>query len=165
MTVNQIIRKTSKGQLVPLQFMQDAVAASQTNAQLEHENGQLALGYEMPFAGEIVAISFLLSAAGSAGVFTIGATINGTEDADTTITVGTDASNSKKVARGLAPFSVSEFRGLCSGPSGSLFGRPQPRRPFSKARSTGLNGRRRRRWPVRWCHGSTKLTRVSCSSP
>ena len=104
MTENQIIRKTSKGQLVPLQFMQDAVAASQTNAQLEHENAQAAVGYEMPWAGEIVAVSFLLSAAGSAGVLTIGATVEGVEIAGTTITAGTDASNSLLVPRGLAKF-------------------------------------------------------------
>lgn len=104
-----ITRTTSKGQLVPLYFCQDAVAASQTNVQLFTPGEQVAAlveGYEMPWAGEIVAVSYTLSAAGSAGVFTIGATVDGTEDADTTITVGTVAASSLKVARGLAPFAA-----------------------------------------------------------
>ena len=73
-----IIRSTSRGQLVPLIFAQDAVAASQTNVQLVvpgETTTPLVEGYEMPFAGEIVALSYTLNAAGTAGVFTIGATV------------------------------------------------------------------------------------------
>ena len=107
----QIIRKIAKGQLVPLQFMQDAVAASQTDAQLEHENGQLALEYNMPFDGEIVAVSASLDTAATAGTLTVGGTIDGTEDADTTLTVTTAADDSLKVPRGLAKFVKNQLVG------------------------------------------------------
>lgn len=102
---------TSKGQLVGLVFGQDAVAASQTNVQLNIQEvasaAALAVaGYIMPWAGEVVGVSYLLSAAGSAGSLTVGATVGGTEDADTTITVTTAASGSKKVPRGKAGFAA-----------------------------------------------------------
>jgi ribonuclease J len=61
-------------------------------------------GYTMPFAGEIVGVSFVLSAAAAAGVGTVGATIGGTEDADTTLTMGTSAGTYKRVKRGSARF-------------------------------------------------------------
>lgn len=88
---------TSRGQLVALHFMQDAVAASQTNVQLPiaevAAGAQNAIaGYIMPRGGEILGISWLLTAAGTAGVFTIGPTIGGTEQATLTQTVGTAAS-------------------------------------------------------------------------
>ena len=81
--MSQLTGETSRGQLVPLVFAQDAVAASQTNVQLNamevDSAAALAVeGYTMPFPGEIVGVSFTLSAAGSAGSFTIGATIGGT---------------------------------------------------------------------------------------
>lgn len=107
----QIERITAKGQLVPLVFMQDAVAASQTNVQLPIAEvtagaGNAIAGYIAPFDGEIVAISWLLTAAGAAGVFTIGATIGGTENATSTQTVGTAASGRAKFRRGTIPFSA-----------------------------------------------------------
>lgn len=86
---------TARGQLVALQFAQDAVAASQTNVQLVtpgETTTPLTTGYIMPRGGEILGISWLLSAAGTAGVFTIGPTIGGTEQATLTQTVGTAAS-------------------------------------------------------------------------
>lgn len=109
-----IIRGTSRGQLIPLVFGQDAVAASQTDVQLPvaiGEGSQAVEGYEMPWAGEVAAVSFTLDSAGSAGVFTIGATVNGTEDTDTTITVGTDAANYVLVPRGKAQFAASDSIG------------------------------------------------------
>lgn len=106
----QIDRSTSKGQLRPVgPFVQDNVAASQTDVQLNR--GEVAsaatlavAGAIMPFAGEIIAISWILSAAGTAGVFTIGPTIAGTEKTALTQTVGTAASGTAKVARGSIPF-------------------------------------------------------------
>jgi hypothetical protein len=105
---------TSTGQLVPLIFAQDAVAASQTNVQLVvpgETTTPLVEGYEMPWAGEVVGISYTLNAAGTAGVFTIGATINGTEDSDSTITVGTTAASYKRVPRGKMKFAASDSIG------------------------------------------------------
>jgi hypothetical protein len=109
---NQIIRKTAKGQLVGLQFMQDAVAADQTDVQLEHEDGQGASEYVAPFDGEIVGISYLLSAAGTAGSMTLGGTVGGTEDADTTMTVTTAASGYQRTPRGSAKFVAGAALGV-----------------------------------------------------
>jgi len=107
--MGQITNETAKGQLVALVFGQDNVAASQTDAQLNvmevASAAALAVdGYTMPFSGEVVGISYVLSAAASAGVGTIGATVGGTEDADTTLAMGTSAGNYKRVPRGSARF-------------------------------------------------------------
>jgi hypothetical protein len=108
---------TSKGQLVPLTFFQDAVAAGQSNIQLNvlEVASAAALGVEgveMPWAGEVVGVSYTLSAAPTAGTLTIGATINGTEDTDTTITVTTTAASYKRVSRGSAAFNASDSLGV-----------------------------------------------------
>lgn len=100
----QIDRVIAKGQLVQLTFMQDAVAASQTDVQLPIAEvnaaaGNAIDGYVMPFAGEIVGVSYKLSAAGTTGTFTIGPTIGGTEQAGLTVTVGTTTSGRATVAR------------------------------------------------------------------
>lgn len=105
----QIERIIAKGQLVPLHFTEDAVAASQTDAQLAIINATGAPAnseYIMPFAGEIVAISYGLTAAGTAGVFTIGPTIDGTEKTGLTATVGTTTEGRKSAARGTVPFAA-----------------------------------------------------------
>lgn len=107
----QIDRTIAKGQLVALQFMQDAVAASQTDVQLPIAEvtsgaGNAIAGYIAPFAGEIIGISWVLSAAGAAGVFTIGPTVGGTEKTALTQTVGTAASGRATVLRGSIPFAA-----------------------------------------------------------
>lgn len=107
--MTQITLDTSKGQLVPYVFGQDALAASQSNVQLPvvaGEASQVNAGYTMPFAGEIVAVAAQLSAAGSAGSLTIGATVGGTEDADTTLTVTTATNPYQTVKRGAATFAA-----------------------------------------------------------
>lgn len=110
-----ITRNTSRGQLVPLIFAQDAVAASQTDVQLVvpgETTTPLVEGYEMPFPGEVVALSYTLNAAGTAGTFTIGATLNGTEDTDTTVTVGTNTANYTVIPRGKMVFNASDSLGV-----------------------------------------------------
>ena len=112
--MTMITRSTSRGQLVPLIFAQDAVAASQTNVKLVvpgETTTPLVEGYEMPFPGEVVALSYTLNAAGTAGVFTIGATLNGTEDTDTTVTVGTNAASYTVIPRGKMVFNASDSIG------------------------------------------------------
>lgn len=107
-----IERITSRGQLVPLLFTQDQLAASQTDAAvnvIEAFGGTTlsvldANAYTMPWDGEVVGVSFRLSAAASAGQMTLGATINGTEDADTTVTITTQLGGYKRVPRGAARF-------------------------------------------------------------
>lgn len=105
----QIDRIIAKGQLVPLTYMQDAVAASQTDVQLPIAEvtagaGNAIVGYIMPFAGEIVGMSWQLTAAGTTGAFTIGPTVSGTEKTALTATVGTSTTGRPIVSRGTVPF-------------------------------------------------------------
>lgn len=98
-----INREISKHQLVSYVFGQDALAASQTDVQLPAvaaEATEVVDGYTMPFAWEVVAVAATLSVAGSAGTLTVGATVGGTEDADTTMTITTETDKVKAVPRG-----------------------------------------------------------------
>jgi len=88
----------ARGQIVPLLFVQDNVAASQTDVQLNIQEVASAAallidGLTMPWAGSVVGISVDLSAAATAGQLTVGASIDGTESAATrqTITTATAA--------------------------------------------------------------------------
>lgn len=100
----QIQRGTSRGQLVAYVFGQDALAASQTDVQLPAvmaEASHAVDGYCMPFDYEVVGVAWASSVAATAGTASIGATIGGTEDADTTLTVSTATNAYKRVPRGL----------------------------------------------------------------
>ena len=108
----QIERITSRGQLVPLIFMQDALAASQTDVQLPIvEETSLVVGVTMPFGGQIVAITADLSSAGSAGSLTVGATIAGTELATPALSITTETAKSTFVARDTAKFAAGAVLG------------------------------------------------------
>ena len=114
MNISNVI---AKGQLVPLTFMQDAVAASQSDVQLKIAEVASAAANDVdeiciPWSGEIVGISFDLTPAGSAGTLTVGATINGIEDADTTQTITTAVRGSAKVKRGSAQFAAGDYIGV-----------------------------------------------------
>ena len=111
-----IERSIAKGQLIPLTFMQDAVAASQTDVQLPVAEvnagaGNAIDGYVMPFAGEVVAITGRLSAAATAGTLTIGPTVGGTEKSALTQTVTTGQSPRGTAARGTASFAAGDLVG------------------------------------------------------
>ncbi len=106
---------TAPVQLVTFQFGQDAVAAEQTNTQLPvvaPEEGSTIAGAIVPFDGAIVGLAYKLSAAGSAGSFTIGATIGGTEVAATTQTVGTNADGHAAFDRTVAPVEAGDEIGV-----------------------------------------------------
>ena len=95
--------------VLAVSFMQDNVAASQSDVQLFAAEVASAAGiandgYTMPWAGTIIGISYQLSAAGSAGALTIGPTINGTEAADPTLAVTIGTSGSDTALRGAAAF-------------------------------------------------------------
>lgn len=114
--MSQITREIAKGQLVAYTFMQDAVAASQTDVQLPVVEVSAGAGnavdeYVAPFAGEVVGIGWSLSAAGTAGTFTIGATKNGTENANTAQTVGTAVRGYDSFSRGTMPFVAGDQLG------------------------------------------------------
>jgi hypothetical protein len=103
-------------QLVALTFMQEAVAASQTDvqitiAQVDSAANNAVDGYTMPWAGTIVGISYSLSAAASAGALTIGPTVGGTEKADPTLSVTTGTSGSDTALRGAATFEAGNVIG------------------------------------------------------
>lgn len=105
----QMERVIAKGQLVKFTFMQDAVAASQSDVQLPIAEVNAGAGnaideYHVPFAGEIIGISYSLSAAGTAGAFTLGPTLAGTEKTALTQTVGTNQRGYATVPRGTIPF-------------------------------------------------------------
>lgn len=115
---HQIEGIIAKGQLVPLVFHQNAVAASQTNAQLKLVETAATSsdtdndGYVLPFDGEIVAVSYQLSAAATAGSLTIGPTIGGTEESDPTLAVTTGTSGYDTCLRGTAPCSAGDVIGV-----------------------------------------------------
>lgn len=112
----QIERVIAKGQLVPLVFMQDALAASQTDVQLLVSEVASAAsnavdGYVMPFEGEIVAITARLSAAATAGTLTVGPTVGGTEKTDPTLSITTAQSASDTAPRGTSVFAAGDLIG------------------------------------------------------
>lgn len=117
-TAVQIEGIASRGQLVAFNFMQDAVAASQTDVQLPiiedgATSGTTGIdGYCVPFDGEIVAIAYSLSAAGSAGTLTIGPTVDGTEKTALTQTVTTGQEGRAVVKRGSIPVAAGEQIGV-----------------------------------------------------
>lgn len=95
-------------QLVMLTFMQDAVAASQSDVQLPLAEvnagaGNAVDGVVMPWPGVILAVSARLSAAATAGSLTVGPTINGTEQTDPTLSITTAQSARDTAAVGQAP--------------------------------------------------------------
>ena len=104
----QIKGYIAKGQVVPLHFMEAAVAASQTNAQMVlvdvGTSPSLTDGIIVPFAGAVIGLSWFKNAAGTAGSLTIGASIDGTEVAATTQTVSTAESGYDAFKRDVAKF-------------------------------------------------------------
>lgn len=100
-------------QVVALNFCQDNVAASQSNVQLNvvevASAATLAVdGITVPWAGNIIGISYNLSAAATAGSLTIGPTVNGTEASDPTLSVTTGTSGSDTATRGTAAFAAGD---------------------------------------------------------
>lgn len=112
----QIEDITSKGQLVALRFFQDALAASQTDVQLNalevaSAAANTVTGFTMPFPGEVVAVTADTTAAATAGSLAAGATFNGTEGTDTTLTITTETTKTLKVLRGSARFAAGAIVG------------------------------------------------------
>lgn len=111
----QVERIIAKGQLVPLTFTHDALAASQTDVQLNIIETAAASGtlgvteYITPWEGEIIGISVLLEGtAATAGSLTVGPTRGGTEDSSLTQTLTTGKEARAMVARGTLPFAAGD---------------------------------------------------------
>lgn len=97
----RVERIIAKGQLVPLTFGINDLAVSQTDVQIPHFTGNTN-GVVMPFAGEIIAVSYNLSANKTAGVLSIGPTVGGTERSVNTITAANSVNGARKVVRRLS---------------------------------------------------------------
>lgn len=107
----RIERIIAKGQLVPVMFGTNDIAISQTDVQLPAFTGN-AVGSIMPFAGEIVAVTYLLSANKTAGILTIGPTVGGVEKTALTITAANAvAKGTKLIKRGNLPFAAGSELG------------------------------------------------------
>lgn len=96
MLTTRIERIIAKGQLVPLNFGQTNVAISQVDVQLVAEQAD---GITMPFAGEIVAVTYALSANKTAGVMTVGPTVGGTEVSTLTVTAANGTATGRKLVK------------------------------------------------------------------
>ena len=113
--MTQALRALPGVVVVPLVFGQDALAANQSDVQLPTaigEGSQAVTGYTMPKAGEVLYLTADLSAAGSAGTLTIGATNGGTEDTDTTMTITTETTKVKTVTRNSMVFAAGDIIGV-----------------------------------------------------
>jgi len=86
-------------------YIDQNISASQTNAQLVLGAAADHDGVLMPLAGYVVGIAIQLNAAATAGSLTVGVSVDGTEDADTTqtITTGQEAYALFPIASGVAP--------------------------------------------------------------
>jgi hypothetical protein len=107
----------ARGQIVPIVFVQDAVAASQTDVQLfiQEVTGGMALavdGISMPWAGSVVALSVDTSAAASAGSLAVGVTLDGTEQSSTTQTLTTAVAATAVFPQTAVPFVAGQKLGV-----------------------------------------------------
>jgi hypothetical protein len=113
----QIDNTASKYQLTSLVFAQAEVAASQSAVALSTQevHGGVALdnvGYTMPFAGEIVAVSANLSAAATGGSLAVVPTIGGTPVTDPALAITTQIAMSDTCRRGSNPFAKDAVIGV-----------------------------------------------------
>jgi hypothetical protein len=112
--MTQRLRQLPGAQIAIYLFGQDALAASQTDVQLPTvmgEASQAVAGYTIPYAFEVLAVVADTSVAGSAGTLTVGATLDGTEDTDTTLSITTETTKTKAVTRN-----------TCVGTAGQILG-------------------------------------------
>jgi len=107
----------ARGQIVPLLFVQDNVAASQTDVQLNIQEvasaaALLVQGISMPWAGSVVGISVDLSSAATAGQLTVGVTNGGTEATATTQTITTQTAKTAVFPQGSVTFVAGDKLGV-----------------------------------------------------
>jgi hypothetical protein len=100
----RIERIIAKGQLVPIVVSQTATA-SQTNV-------EILPGTAMPFAGEIVAVTYKLTNNKTAGTLAVGPTVDGTEVSALTVSAANSTSSGQKVVkRRTSPFAAGAVIG------------------------------------------------------
>jgi hypothetical protein len=115
--LKQFEQIAARGQVLPFVFVQDALAASQTDVQIniQEVSGGMALAVSelsMPWAGRVVGISVNTSAAATAGSLTVGATIDGTEQTASTQTLTTATAASAVFAQTAVPFAAGQKLGV-----------------------------------------------------
>lgn len=91
MLTTRIERIIAKGQLVPITVSQTATA-SQTDV-------EILPGTPMPFAGEIIGVTYKLTNNKTAGTLSVGPTIDGTEVSSLTLTAANSTSSGRKTVR------------------------------------------------------------------
>jgi len=104
-------RELAKYQVVPFTFFQANVAASQSAVALKEGTNQVT-GHTMPFAGEVLAVTANLSAAGTAGTLSVSATVGGTADADTTVAITTQTAKTTIVPRSKCALNAGDLLGV-----------------------------------------------------
>jgi hypothetical protein len=115
--LKQFEQIAARGQVLPFVFVQDAVAASQTDVQIniQEVSGGMALAVSelsMPWAGRVVGISVNTSAAATAGSLTVGATIDGTEQTASTQTITTATAAYAVIPQGSIKFNAGQKLGV-----------------------------------------------------
>jgi len=125
MQINNVL---AKHQLVPLMFMQDAVADAQSavalySAQVHGAVALSTIGYVMPFAGEVVGVSIGLDLAGTQGSLTVVPTIDTVVCTDLSAAIATSAVKaSDDCKRGSNPFAKNALIGAKVTTAGSWDG-------------------------------------------
>jgi hypothetical protein len=88
----QIIGGASRGQMLQLMFSAKNLSHNVSDQQMHTIAVDAEIfGYTAPWRGRVVAIAYALHGGISAGTLTVGATFDGAEDADTTLTIGAGA--------------------------------------------------------------------------
>ena len=115
--LKQFEQIAARGQIFPFVFVQDAVAASQTDVQLNIQEvaGGVTLaidGISLPWAGRVVGMSINTSSAATAGSLAVGVTLDGTEQTSTTQTITTATAATAVFAQSLVKASAGQKLGV-----------------------------------------------------
>ena len=117
MAQHQFEQIAGRGQIVPFVFVQDNLAASQTDVALNIQEvasaaALLITGLSMPWSGSIVGVSVDTSSAATAGTLTVTATLDGTKQSDTAQSITTATAASVVVPQSKVPFAAAQKLGV-----------------------------------------------------
>jgi hypothetical protein len=107
----------ARGQILDLLFVQDNLAASQTDAALNIQEvaaaaALLIQGLSMPWAGSVVGIAIDTSSAATAGSLSVSVTKGGTKQTATTQTLTTEVAKTAVFQQGAVPFVAGDKLGV-----------------------------------------------------
>ena len=117
MAQHQFEQIAGRGQIVPFVFVQDNLAASQTDVALNIQEvasaaALLITGLSMPWSGSIVGVSVDTSSAATAGTLTVTATLDGTKQSDTAQSITTETAASVVVPQSKVKFAAAQKLGV-----------------------------------------------------